>query len=98
MSDQIPQRTLKGVCPNCGPTQIDVVLEGSSHFNGISTPNWWCVNWIGWCCKCRVCLEAYLDDGKEVATLEWIAVDDEKVDFLFGDSSPTPTHSRTDPS
>ncbi len=98
MPDPFQQRTIEGVCPNCGPTQIDVVLQGSSYFSGISTPNWSCMVWVGWCRKCRSCVEADFDDGADIETLEWEAVDEEKSEFLFGDCSPIRTDPRTDPS
>ena len=86
MSNHSPQRTITGVCPNCGPSQLDVVLEGNSYFSGISTPNWWCVVWIAWCCECHAYLETCFDYGQEIQTLEWEAMDEEKVEFLFADS------------
>jgi hypothetical protein len=65
------------------------VLEGSSHFIGISTPNWSCDYWAGRCCKCHACLETNLDGDQLATTLEWTTVDEEKLAFLLGDLSPT---------
>jgi hypothetical protein len=96
MSNHTQQRTINGVCPNCGLSQKSVALEGSSHFSGITTPNWSCMLWIGWCSKCRACLETYFDDGQEIEALEWTVVDEEKLEFLFGDLSSIPTHPETD--
>jgi hypothetical protein len=97
MSHHTPQRTIKGTCPSCGPSRINVVLESSSYFSGITTPNWSCATWIGQCCKCQSYLESDVDDEQEIETLEWTPIDEEKVEFLFGGSSTTKTHPQTDP-
>lgn len=84
------QRLIRGTCPNCGPSRISILLEGSCHFN--STPNFWCSTLIGRCHGCGSHLETYFDD-EESEKLEWAVVDEEKVEFLFGPISPP----RSDP-
>jgi hypothetical protein len=89
MTHQNPQRIITAVCPNCGPSQISVVLEGSSDLNRLSRPNRSCGYWAGRCCKCHACLETNLGSDQLATTLEWTTVDEDKLRFLFGDSPPT---------
>ena len=88
MPHQKPQRTISGACPACGPSRISVLLEGSSYFIGISTPNWWCTVWHGRCCNCHAYVEVRFEDEQKSDKLEWTLMDEEAIDFLFGPSSP----------
>jgi hypothetical protein len=97
MCHQNPQRIITAVCPNCGPSQISVVLEGSSGFIGFSASNRSCGYWAGRCCKCHASLETPLDGDQLALTLEWTPVDEEKLAFLLGDSLPTHGGSQAHP-
>jgi hypothetical protein len=96
MSPQGPQKVITGICPNCGPSRIIVVLEGWLNFTAVSTSTRSCDYWAGRCCQCHACFETHLDSDLLATTLEWTFVDEEKLGFLFGDSSPPqddlPTH------
>jgi hypothetical protein len=94
MSHQKPQRIVSGSCPTCGASRIDVLLEGNSYFIGLSTPNWWCTVWHGRCCNCHAYLETFFDDEQEAEKLDWTRMDDEVIDFLFGQSAPEQTDTQ----
>jgi hypothetical protein len=96
MSHQQPQRIISGSCPTCGPSRVGVLLKGSSHFNGLSPP-WLCTTWKGLCCNCHAYLETYFEDEQEAKKLEWTRIDDEAIDFLFGQSAPERTDTQTHP-
>jgi hypothetical protein len=97
MSDQKPQRLIRGDCPSCGPSSIRVVLEGASYFIGLSTPNWSCCDWNGECQKCHACLESHFEEDPEAEALDWTLVDEEKVEFLLGHSPPAQTDRQNHP-
>jgi hypothetical protein len=89
VSCENPQKVTTGVCPNCGPSRIIVLLESSPNFIGISTPNWWCNSWHGQCCNCHAYIEIDFENEEDVGTLKWSFMDEDKVEFLFRDSPPT---------
>src|SRR5262249_41127941 len=97
MPRENPAKEISGVCPNCGPSRIRVLLESSSYFTGISTPNWSCLNWHGQCCSCHSYIEISFDTEEDVGKQKWTPMDDDKVAFLLGDSPPSQTDTQTHP-
>jgi hypothetical protein len=95
MSKKNPHRMVRGFCPKCGPSWISILEEGASYFIGISTPNWSCADWVGQCYYCHAYLETSFGDDREVRKMEWTPVDDEKIEFLFGNSSRTRTDQKS---
>jgi len=89
MSPDTPLKTIEGACPNCGPSRIDVSSEGSSYFIGLTTPNWYCIDWFGRCCRCHTYLETSLERDDEAGSLEWTLVDEAIVEFRLGGPSST---------
>jgi hypothetical protein len=97
MSEMYPQRRVRGYCPNCGPSWITVLEEGASYFIGLSTPNWYCTHWVGQCSDCHAYLETSFDDDRTDKKQEWTLVDDEKIEFLFGNPPRLQTDPQTHP-
>jgi hypothetical protein len=93
MSHPDPEQVVAGLCPNCGWTRIQIILEGATTFF-MDGPNEYYALWIGRCDRCQNCIEANFSDGDDLHALSWEVVDEEKVEFLLGLRRPLAPSTR----
>jgi hypothetical protein len=78
----MPNDKLHGVCPNCGPAEIRVLVEGSWQFTGES--GWeYGIALVGRCCGCLAFLHTPEWATGKADMMTWNLLDGDDVAFLL---------------
>ena len=74
---------IDGVCPNCGPTCMDLISSGL--WDGWSGPELLPASGVcytGRCQRCGAILEILLVGDEEASSVKWAPVDDEHLELV----------------
>jgi hypothetical protein len=88
MSHGTPQGMIRGVCPNCGHSQLKFIQESlwTAHCTDSSVLSGY--GWDAQCCQCQAYLQCEVTADCEIDKQVWRPMTEEEVEFVYGRPSP----------